>query len=123
MSIIYFFKFSFAILILVLIFYWLTILYSHYFGKFSRDYFYREFYECGFKTVPDIRAMLDIQFSMLGLIFLIFDMEIILLTPILVNIVQLPSSSAIIALIIIAILSISYWYEWEKYALNWTTNS
>ncbi len=67
--------------------------------------------------------MLDIQFSMLGLIFLIFDMEIILLTPILVNIVQLPSSSAIIALIIIAILSISYWYEWEKYALNWTTNS
>ncbi len=116
-----FLTFSLAILILVLFFYWITILYSHLFGRHGRNYFYREFYECGFKMIPDIRFILDIQFSTLGIIFLVYDMEIILLTPILVNLVQLSFISLILSIIIILLLSLSYWYEWEKYSLNWST--
>lgn len=117
-----FIVFTIAVLILVLIFHWITVIYAHFFGKRGRNYFYREFYECGFKAVPDIRFVLDLQFSSLGIIFLIYDMEIVLLTPILVNILQLPSFAAWITLIIIIILGLSYWYEWEKYTLNWSFN-
>ena len=80
---------------------------------------YREFYECGFKSIPDIRLNLDLQFSVLCFIFLIYDIEIVLIVPILVNIHSLPLISYIIVWIIIFILIISYYYEWEKYVLQW----
>ena len=69
---------------------------------------YRDFYECGFRAVPDIRAMLDIQFSVVGIVFLVFDMEIVLLTPLLVNLVQLPAHNVALVFIILAILGASY---------------
>ena len=72
---------------------------------------YRDFYECGFRAVPDVRALIDIQFSAVGIIFLIFDMEIVLLTPLLLNVVQLPVHNALLILVILAILGASYWFE------------
>lgn len=72
---------------------------------------YRDFYECGFRAVPDVRALIDIQFSAVGIIFLIFDMEIVLLTPLLLNVVQLPAHNALLILVILAILGASYWFE------------
>ena len=108
MSLVKFAKFTLAVLILILIFYWLTIMYAHFFGRQGRNYLYREFYECGFKAVPDIRFVLDIQFSTIGIIFLVYDMEIVLLTPILVNLAQLSNTSVILSLLIIFLLAISY---------------
>lgn len=72
---------------------------------------YRDFYECGFRMVPDMRAMLDIQFSVIGIVFLIYDMEIVLLTPALLNLVQLPAYNVAAIFAILAILSLSYWFE------------
>ena len=69
---------------------------------------YRDFYECGFRAVPDIRALLDIQFSAVGIIFLVFDMEIVLLTPLLLNVTQLPMHNVLLILLIIGILGASY---------------
>ena len=79
---------------------------------------YRDFYECGFRMVPDMRAMLDIQFSVIGIVFLIYDMEIVLLTPMLLNIVQLPAYNIGALLVVLAILGLSYWFEWEKHTLS-----
>jgi NADH:ubiquinone oxidoreductase subunit 3 (subunit A) len=47
----------------------------------------------------------------LGLIFLIYDMEIVILVPILVNSLSLPLLSQFVLLIVLIILGISYWYE------------
>ena len=82
--------------------------YTHFFSRRGRNYLYREFYECGFKMIPDIRFVLDIQFSTLGIIFLVYDMEVVLLTPILVNIVQLPILAVTLSILIILILGLSY---------------
>lgn len=116
------FKFTLAVLILILLFYWITIIYAHFFGRQGRNYLYREFYECGFKAVPDVRFALDIQFSIIGLVFLIYDMEIVLLTPLLVNLLQLNTLAWSVSLSIILLLAISYWYEWDKYTFAWTIN-
>jgi NADH:ubiquinone oxidoreductase subunit 3 (subunit A) len=69
---------------------------------------YRDFYECGFRMIPDMRAMLDIQFSVIGIIFLVYDMEIVLLTPLLLNILQLPAYNIFLILLILLILGASY---------------
>ena len=83
---------------------------------------YREFYECGFKAVPDTRIAIDVQFSVLGLIFLLYDMEIVILTPILVNGLSLPYVTHVALLAVLVILGFSYWYEWERFALQWSFN-
>ena len=84
------------------------MLYAHAFSRRGRNIMYRDFYECGFRMIPDVRGMLDIQFSAIGLIFLIYDMEIIILTPLLLNVVQLPQYNVFIILLILSILGISY---------------
>ena len=106
--------------ILVVFLYWATIGYAHAFSKRGRNIMYRDFYECGFRMIPDMRAMLDIQFSVIGIIFLIYDMEIVLLTPLLVNLVQLPLHNIFLILIVLLILGLSYAFEWDKYTLTWT---
>lgn len=111
--------FFIGVSVLILFFYYITLLNAKLFARRGRNTLYREFYECGFKSIPDIRLNLDLQFSVLCFIFLIYDIEIVLIVPILVNIHSLPLISYIIVWIIIFILIISYYYEWEKYVLQW----
>ena len=112
--------FTIAVFILILFLYWITILWSHLFARRGRHILYRDFYECGFRMVPDLRFLLDIQFSILGIIFLVYDMEIVLLTPLLVNLLQLPNIVIVLVLLILTILTISYWFEWEHHTLHWS---
>jgi NADH:ubiquinone oxidoreductase subunit 3 (subunit A) len=84
------------------------MLYAHIFARRGRNLLYRDFYECGFRMIPDLRFMLDIQFSIIGIIFLIYDMEIVLLTPLAVNILQLPNYAILLTILILSILAISY---------------
>jgi NADH:ubiquinone oxidoreductase subunit 3 (subunit A) len=49
-------------------------------------------------------------------------MEIIILVPIVVNILSLPIISYYVLWVVLFILVLSYWYEWEKYALQWGFN-
>ncbi len=109
-----------AVVILILFLYWVTMLYAHMFTRRGRNLLYRDFYECGFRMVPDIRFMLDLQFSVIGIIFLIYDMEIVLLTPLLVNLLQLPYTAVVLVLFILIILGLSYWFEWDHHTLNWS---
>lgn len=112
--------FTLGILILVLFLHWVTVLYGHFFARQGRNIMYRDFYECGFRMVPDTRFMLDLQFSILGIIFLVYDMEIVLVTPLLVNILQLPFFAPLLVCLIIFILALSYRFEWDHHTLNWS---
>ncbi len=94
--------------ILIVVFFGLTVLYAYLFSRRNRSPLYREFYECGFRAIPDNRVGIDIQYGILALIFLIYDMEIILLVPILVNFVYLPLLSCVVSFFIIFILALSY---------------
>lgn len=108
-----------AVNILILFFYYITLLYVHLFARNGRNSLYREFYECGFKAIPDIRLNLDLQFVILCFVFLIYDIEIIILVPIIINMYSLSLFSYIMLWVIILILLSSYYYEWEKFVLQW----
>jgi len=77
-------------------------------------------FECGFITIRRSRIHFSLRFFLVVLLFLIFDMEIILFVPIricreYINIEQI----VFIIVIIILILLVGLFYEWYQGVLNW----
>lgn len=75
-------------------------------------------YECGFHPFEDTRQKFNVRFYLVSILFLIFDLEIIFLFPLLLIIRNNPGSFFIM-LIFLIILTIGFIYEWLKGALTW----
>nr|QIV24750.1 NADH dehydrogenase subunit 3 [Toxeutes arcuatus] len=77
-------------------------------------------FECGFDPKAPARLPFSIQFFLIAVIFLIFDVEITLLLP---AIATLPlsdfASFSIIMTFFIFILLGGLFHEWKQGALNW----
>nr|QQP21740.1 NADH dehydrogenase subunit 3 [Metasepia tullbergi] len=77
-------------------------------------------FECGFDPSIFSRIPFSMRFFLLTVIFLIFDIEIILLIPLVMNILNSsshwPISSSILFLII---LMMGLYHEWNQGSLNW----
>ena len=69
-------------------------------------------YECGFQTIPgQTRSTFQIHFYIVGLLFLIFDLEILLLFPIAVCLYQVSTYGLSIVIIFFLILTIGFVLE------------
>jgi len=69
-------------------------------------------YECGFSPVyGQTRSTFHIHFYLVGMLFLIFDLEIILLFPIAVTLYQVSTFGFSIALIFFIVLTIGFVLE------------
>jgi len=79
-----FFVFIAISVILVIFLVLLTLVLSSY----SSDYEKRSSYECGFEPYGDTRAAFDVQFYIVGLLYIIFDVEVLFLVPYMVNVNQ-----------------------------------
>nr|QEJ81418.1 NADH dehydrogenase subunit 3 [Pristolycus sp. FM14] len=77
-------------------------------------------FECGFDPKSSARMPFSLQFFLIAMIFLIFDVEITLLLP-LVMTMKITSilSFNMVTLIFILILLIGLYHEWNQGALNW----
>nr|QLY89669.1 NADH dehydrogenase subunit 3 [Hydraena riparia] len=77
-------------------------------------------FECGFDPKSSARMPFSIHFFLIAIIFLIFDVEITLLIPL---ILILPYTNImnylIISMFFILILLIGLYHEWNQGALNW----
>lgn len=76
-------------------------------------------YECGFNPFEDSRAEFDIRFYIVAILFLIFDLEISFLFPFSVALDTNESITFISMLIFLFILTVGFFYEWKKGALDW----
>nr|UJG45182.1 NADH dehydrogenase subunit 3 [Dolichopus brevipennis] len=79
-------------------------------------------FECGFDPKSSSRLPFSLQFFLIAIIFLIFDVEIALILPIIVimnfsNMMVWMTTS----MIFIIILLIGLYHEWNQGALNWST--
>nr|AXS66508.1 NADH dehydrogenase subunit 3 [Tenebrionoidea sp. 8 KM-2017] len=77
-------------------------------------------FECGFDPKSSARLPFSLQFFLIAMIFLIFDVEITLLLPFIIslnysNIISYMS----IFFFFILILLIGLFHEWKQGALNW----
>lgn len=77
-------------------------------------------YECGVETVGDTWVQFRVQFYIFALVFLIFDVETVLLFPWAVAYRGLGLFAFFAALIFILPLGIDVIYSWRKGALEWT---
>jgi NADH-quinone oxidoreductase subunit A len=73
-------------------------------------------YECGFNPFNDARQKFDVRFYLVGILFIIFDLEVMYLFPwsIIINDYGYFTMS-----IFLIILTIGFIYEWKKGALEW----
>jgi NADH-quinone oxidoreductase subunit A len=76
-------------------------------------------YECGFDPFQDARLKFDIQFYIIAILFIIFDLELIFLLPWLINFEVFGFLGFLIMSIFLILLIIGFIYEWIKKALNW----
>nr|YP_010990131.1 NADH dehydrogenase subunit 3 [Bungarus multicinctus]ACB36659.1 NADH dehydrogenase subunit 3 [Bungarus multicinctus]WOV69006.1 NADH dehydrogenase subunit 3 [Bungarus multicinctus] len=78
-------------------------------------------YECGFDPLGNARTPISIQFFLVAILFILFDLEIILLmpSPWSTN-TNPPTTTMMLATTLLAILTLGLIYEWLKGGLEWT---
>ena len=78
-------------------------------------------YECGFLALPEqTRSTFQIHFMIVALLFLIFDLEILLLFPIAVSLYQVGTFGFSVALIFFIVLTIGFILEIGSGAIKFT---
>lgn len=78
-------------------------------------------YECGFTAVPgQTRSNLTITFYIVAILYLVFDLEIALLIPVVSNFYALSSISYSVVILFIIILTVGFVYELGSGAINWS---
>nr|APX40648.1 NADH dehydrogenase subunit 3 [Crioceris asparagi] len=77
-------------------------------------------FECGFDPKSSARLPFSLHFFLIAIIFLIFDVEITLLIPMISTLkISNMISYSILLMSFIIILLIGLYHEWSQGALNW----
>lgn len=77
-------------------------------------------YECGFDPFGAGVSSFEVHFYLVGVLFIIFDLEIVFLYPWAVNFRLLGGPGFFAVLIFLGILTVGFIYEWQKGALDWS---
>lgn len=75
-------------------------------------------YECGFEPFEDARARFDVRFYLVALLFIIFDLEVAFLFPLVGA--TLGGAGATGAAAFLVVLTLGFVYEWSAGALQWS---
>uniref|UniRef100_A0AB39CCB7 NADH-ubiquinone oxidoreductase chain 3 n=1 Tax=Optediceros sp. TaxID=3114356 RepID=A0AB39CCB7_9CAEN len=77
-------------------------------------------FECGFDPIKSARLPFSLRFFLLAIIFLIFDVEIVLLLPALVSLLSTFSMNLLIGIsLFLLILIVGLFHEWNEGSLDW----
>jgi NADH-quinone oxidoreductase subunit A len=76
-------------------------------------------YECGMPAVGDARERHSVKFYLLGLVFLLFEIEIVFLFPWAVALRDLGWPGFVQLVTFFLILTVGYVYVWRKGILDW----
>lgn len=76
-------------------------------------------YECGLEALGDIWVQFKVQYYLYALVFLVFDVEVVLLYPVAVALNQVGLFALVAMAVFLFILIYGLLYEWRKGALEW----
>nr|WDA96129.1 NADH dehydrogenase subunit 3 [Hirudinaria manillensis] len=74
-------------------------------------------FECGFDNKNTARIPFSTRFFLLGLIFIIFDIEVVLLLP--MPLLNIWSYSMVYITLILLLLFVGLIHEWKEGSLDW----
>lgn len=89
------------------------------FGPRKPDPIKTDTYESGVETIGDTWVQFKVQYYLIGLVFLIFDVEVIFLFPIAVAFADLNFFAVLATVTFVVILLLGLLLEWRKGALEW----
>jgi len=76
-------------------------------------------YESGFDAFADSRGKFDVQFYLVAILFIIFDLEVAFLFPWAVALPQIGWFGFASMMVFLGVLTVGFLYEWKKGALEW----
>lgn len=76
-------------------------------------------YECGFSPFSDTRHPFEVRFFLVGILFIIFDLEISFLFPWSVVLHNIDTFGYWTMIIFLVVLTFGLIYEWVKGGLEW----
>ena len=78
-------------------------------------------YECGFDpfNYNDVQSILNIRFYLVGILFIIFDIEVVFLFPWAISLAKLGQFGYWSMCLFLTLLTIGFIYEGKKGALEW----
>ena len=76
-------------------------------------------YESGIRPMAPARQRFHVRFSMIAMLFILFDIEVVFFYPWAVNFRQLRWFGLAEMLVFIAILLVGYVYVWRRGAFRW----
>jgi NADH-quinone oxidoreductase subunit A len=76
-------------------------------------------YECGMDPIGDARRRFSVRFFLIGMLFIVFDIEVIFLYPWATIYDQLLLFGFIEMLVFVLVLFVGLVYVWKKGALKW----
>ena len=81
-------------------------------------------YECGYsQIIGQTRSVFHIKFYLVAMLFLIFDLEVLLLLPLAVTLYHISFFGFSIAILFFLVLTIGFVLEIGSGAINFTTSS
>ncbi len=76
-------------------------------------------YESGIKPLMPARRRFHVRFTLVAMLFILFDIEIVFLYPFAVVMRQLKLFGLVEVLSFVVVLLVGYFYVWKKGAFDW----
>jgi NADH-quinone oxidoreductase subunit A len=102
----------FAYLITAFIITFVIVMAAYFINMPSSDYEKHSAYECGFEPFGDARSFFDIHFYTVGLLFIVFDLEVVFLIPFVVDLANMSVFGYMNMVLFITIVLAGFYYEW-----------
>jgi NADH-quinone oxidoreductase subunit A len=95
---------------------------SYLLGKRVRNRVKDTPYESGMTPVGDARERFSVKFYLVGMLFILFDIEAIFLYPWVVVYRELKMTAFAEMLVFVVLILSGFFYIWKKGALDWATS-
>lgn len=76
-------------------------------------------YECGFDPYATTRIEFDIKFKSTALLFLVFDLELVMISPFALVFSDLSAVGVLSFSLFFLLLTLGYLYEWHTGSFDW----
>jgi NADH-quinone oxidoreductase subunit A len=80
-------------------------------------------YECGMEPVGDVRQRFSVKFYLVGMLFILFDVEAVFLYPWAVLLKRLKMFGFWEMMTYVLIILVGFLYVWQKGVLDWNKTS
>jgi len=78
----------------------------------------KQFYECGFKVISDVNLQINLNFILLCVFLILYDIEFTLLFPALMNFSNIVAFQYVVFLLFIILVILSLYYDIQMNALS-----